>query len=58
MHGPQARHRGDAIRPFGVCIDSMDLRGLLAQEFHNFTVRRAELPVMTGVAMAQDVIPR
>jgi hypothetical protein len=55
---PQAHRRSDDIRPFGVCGDSLDLRGLRAQEFHACISRRAELPAMAGVAMAQDVIPR
>lgn len=49
---------GHDIRPFGMRANDVDFRGLLTQEFHDFIVRRAEFPVMGGVAMAQDVMRR
>lgn len=37
-------------------VDGMDLRGLLAEQCHDLIVFRAQLPVVRGVAVPQDVM--
>ena len=44
------------VLPFGMGIDGVNLGGLLAEQFHDLIIFRAQLPVVRGVAVPQDVM--
>lgn len=54
--GAQPGRRAYNVLPFGMGIDGMDLCGLLAEQFHDPIIFRAQLPVVRGVAVPQDVM--